>query len=158
MTALRLALEDYLALRRSMGFKLARAEKLLGQFVDHCDTAGAQIVTADLALHWAALPDGASRSWVCHRLCVVRGFSRYLVLQDERTEVVPTSLFPHRATRVTPFLKAAQVVGDDFLARASGATVDPDSWTHGSSAQRMEWFTTGYEDGTPDACNTFLNS
>lgn len=53
-------------------------------------------------------------------------------------------------------LHAAQVVGDDFLAHASGATaVDPDSWTHGSSAQRQRWFTTGYEVGRPDACNTF---
>ena len=40
MTALSLALDDYLALRRSMGFKLRRAEKLLGQFVDHCEAVG----------------------------------------------------------------------------------------------------------------------
>jgi uncharacterized protein len=52
-------------------------------------------------------------------------------------------------------LKAAQAVGDDFLARASGSAVDPDSWTHGSSAQRKQWLTTGYEDGTPDACDSF---
>jgi uncharacterized protein len=55
-------------------------------------------------------------------------------------------------------LKAAQVVGDDFLARASGSAVDPDSWTHGSSAQRKQWFTTGYEDGAPDACDTFAGA
>ena len=41
---------------------------------------------------------------VCHRLSVVRGFSRHLALIDERTEVVPTSLVPHRPTRATPFL------------------------------------------------------
>lgn len=53
-------------------------------------------------------------------------------------------------------LHAAQVVGDDFLAHASGATaVNPDSWTHGSSAQRQQWFTTGYKDGRPSACDTF---
>ena len=53
-------------------------------------------------------------------------------------------------------LHAAQVVGDDFLAHASGAkAVNPDSWTHGSSAQRTQWFTTGYEDGRPSACDTF---
>ena len=52
-------------------------------------------------------------------------------------------------------LHAAQVVGDDFLARARGAAVDPDSWTHGSSAQRQQWFTSGYKDGRPDACDTF---
>ena len=52
-------------------------------------------------------------------------------------------------------LKAAQVVGDDYLARASNTAVDPDSWTHGSSAQRQQWFTTGYQDGRADACDTF---
>lgn len=52
-------------------------------------------------------------------------------------------------------LHAAQVVGDDFLANARGSTVDPDSWTHGSSAQRQQWLTTGYNDGRPGACDTF---
>jgi uncharacterized protein len=55
-------------------------------------------------------------------------------------------------------LHAAQVVGDDFLAQASGASVvDPDSWTHGSSSQRQHWFTTGYEVGRPSACDTFAS-
>jgi uncharacterized protein len=53
-------------------------------------------------------------------------------------------------------LNAAEIVGDDFLARASGsATVDPDSWTHGSSAQRQQWFITGFDSGNADAFNTF---
>lgn len=55
-------------------------------------------------------------------------------------------------------LHAAQVVGDDFLANASGSSVTPDSWTHGSSAQRQHWFTTGYTDGRPAACDTFASS
>jgi len=55
-------------------------------------------------------------------------------------------------------LHAAQVVGDDFLANASGSAVSPDSWTHGSSAQRQQWFTTGYADGRPSACDTFASS
>ena len=46
-------------------------------------------------------------------------------------------------------LHAAQVVGDDYLAQAAGAPVDPDSWTHGSSAQRQRWFTTGYRERAP---------
>jgi uncharacterized protein len=55
-------------------------------------------------------------------------------------------------------LNAAQTVGDDFLAHASGTTVDPDSWTHGSSAQRQQWFTTGYNDGQASSCDTFASS
>jgi hypothetical protein len=55
-------------------------------------------------------------------------------------------------------LTAAQAVGDDFLAHAAGASVDPDSWTHGTSAQRQQWFTTGFEDGRAETCNTFATS
>lgn len=104
MTALEMALQDYLSLRRSMGFKLERAEKLLAQFVDHCAEVGADVVTIELALSWATLPEGASTNWVSHRLSVVRGFSRHLVFIDERTEVVPASLVPHRPSRATPYL------------------------------------------------------
>ncbi len=104
MTALEMALQDYLSLRRSMGFKLERAEKLLAQFVDHCTAVGADVVTTELALAWAILPEGASRNWVSYRLSVVRGYSRHLVFIDERTEVVPTSLVPHRPSRATPYL------------------------------------------------------
>lgn len=119
MTALRVALGDYLTLRRSMGFKLRRAEKLLGQFVDYCDSQGTKVITADFALKWATLPEGASRSWVCHRLCVVRGFSRHLALIDERHEVVPTSLVPHRPTRATPFLYTEEQVSALMTAASS---------------------------------------
>ncbi len=104
MTPLRAALADYLALRRQMGFKLRRAEKLLGQFVDYCDASSITDVTVDIALGWATLPEGASRSWVCHRLCMLRGFSRHLALLDCRHEVVPTTLVPHPPARATPFL------------------------------------------------------
>lgn len=103
-TPLREELAGYLALRRSMGFKLRRAEKLLGQFVVHCEATGAEVVTVENALGWASLPDRASASWVCHRLGVVRAFSRHLALIDDRNQVVPTNLVPHRPCRATPFL------------------------------------------------------
>jgi integrase len=119
MTALEVALQDYLSLRRSMGFKLLRAEKLLGQFVDHCTTVGTDVVTAELALQWASLPPEASRNWVCHRLCVVRGFTRHLSLIDERNEVVPTNLVPHRPTRATPYLYTEDEVSALMAAAAS---------------------------------------
>jgi uncharacterized protein len=52
-------------------------------------------------------------------------------------------------------LNAAVVVGDDFASRAGGAVRPPELWTHGSSAQRKQWFTTGFTQGTPSACDTF---
>ena len=104
MSALNDHLDDYLALRRSMGFKLRRAEKLLHQFIFHCEASGADAVTIDVAIGWATLPERASTSWICHRLGVVRAFSRYLALVDERTQVIPTDVVPHRPARATPFL------------------------------------------------------
>ena len=52
-------------------------------------------------------------------------------------------------------LSAAAAVGDDHLQRMSGRASSPESWTHGSSAQREQWFRTGLEQGSVSACNTF---
>jgi predicted metalloprotease len=52
-------------------------------------------------------------------------------------------------------LKAATAIGDDALQRRSGGEVVPDSFTHGTSAQRARWFTTGLESGKVESCNTF---
>jgi predicted metalloprotease len=52
-------------------------------------------------------------------------------------------------------LDAARAVGDDRIQQKSSGRVDPDSWTHGSAQQRMAWFTTGMEQGTLQACDTF---
>ena len=52
-------------------------------------------------------------------------------------------------------LKAAAAVGDDRLQRMSRGTVNPESFTHGTSAQRMEWFQRGFQGGTIASCNTF---
>jgi len=52
-------------------------------------------------------------------------------------------------------LGAAAAVGDDRLQRMSRGQVSPDSFTHGTSAQRMEWFQRGMSGGTIESCNTF---
>ena len=52
-------------------------------------------------------------------------------------------------------LNAASQIGDDTLQRNAGRVVVPDSFQHGSSAQRARWFATGYEGGDPNACDTF---
>ena len=52
-------------------------------------------------------------------------------------------------------LNAAAAVGDDRLQRASTGEVHPETFTHGSSAQRDEWFQKGFSGGDVDSCNTF---
>ena len=52
-------------------------------------------------------------------------------------------------------LNAASAIGDDTLQRQSRGTVVPESFTHGTSAQRQRWFRAGLESGNPDTCDTF---
>ncbi len=52
-------------------------------------------------------------------------------------------------------LNAASAIGDDTLQKQSGGTVVPESFTHGTSAQRQKWFRIGLQSGNPDSCNTF---
>jgi predicted metalloprotease len=52
-------------------------------------------------------------------------------------------------------LAAASAIGDDALQRQSRGEVVPDSFTHGTSAQRVRWFTRGIETGSVEQCNTF---
>lgn len=54
-------------------------------------------------------------------------------------------------------MRAAEAIGDDKLQQASG-TVRPETFTHGTSAQRMRWFRRGFESGDPSACDTFSAS
>jgi integrase/recombinase XerD len=101
---LRDAFDDYLALRRALGFKLANAGRLLGQFVDYLDKHGVGIPTTDDALAWANLPSSASSNWRAIRLSVVRGFASYLHGLDASVEVPSADLIRRGPDRATPYL------------------------------------------------------
>jgi integrase len=100
---LRAALADYLSVRRSLGFKLARDGLLLEQFVAFCEQAGAELVTSQLAMAWVTAPGNCSPAWAGMRLSIVRGFARWLQAADPATEVPPTGWLPPRH-RTVPYL------------------------------------------------------
>ena len=103
MNALSSHVEDYLRLRRALGFKLERAGQLLPQLVAYLEAAGAGTVTSDLAIAWARLPDATPNHWA-QRLAIARGFARYLQTMDPATEVPPPGVFPARRHRPSPYL------------------------------------------------------
>ncbi len=104
MTALRGALADYLALRRALGSRLERAEKLLGQFAGFLEAQDDGTITVASAVTWASLPQNASPRWLATRMSVVRGFAAYLHALDPRHEVPPAGLFPDPGGRPVPYL------------------------------------------------------
>jgi integrase len=108
MSALGRTLDQYLALRRAVGYKLERAGRLLPDFVAFLHHRRAQTVTTELALRWAKQPPDGHPAWWAEKLSIVRGFARYLQAVDPRTEVPPADLLPRRILRVTPYLYTEQ--------------------------------------------------
>jgi integrase len=106
MSALRRDLDDYLAIRRALGFKLERAGLLLADFVAHLEANEADTITTDAALAWATLPPNGASNWGAQRLSVVRSFARHLHAIDPTHEVPPPGLLPGRSHRATPYLYA----------------------------------------------------
>src|SRR5438132_3044647 len=103
MIPLRTALAEYIALRRSVGFKLENAAGVLPSFIDYLERRRARRITCDLALAWAMLPSGKRDLWAV-RLSLVRGFARHVQALDPDTQVPPPDLLPQRRRRATPYL------------------------------------------------------
>lgn len=101
MSPLYIALERYMGMRRTLGFKLSSQEQILRRFVAHMDQHDSAIITSKLAIEWVS-KDASPASWP-GRLSAVRGFARYVAITDPRTQVPPTSVFPEQR-RPAPYL------------------------------------------------------
>lgn len=110
MTALEQQAADYLRIRRALGFKLERAEKLLAQYLAYLDTTGRDRVTVESALDWARLPAGGGGNWWAQRLSVVRCFASYLHALDPAHEIPPADVLARRIRRSVPYLYTEQEI------------------------------------------------
>jgi integrase/recombinase XerD len=104
MSELRGAMLRYLSLRRSLGFKLLRTERILRGFVAFAEREGASYVTTDLVLRWVNLSTAKESATLADMLNIVRGFAMWRSPTDERTEVPPKRLLPYRYKRKPPYI------------------------------------------------------
>jgi integrase/recombinase XerD len=104
MTLLRKAADDYLAVRRALGFKLRDHAGLLRDFTAFLKKEGAAHITTDLAVRWATQPVGVQPAHWARRLSIARRFAQSLSAADPRTEVPPQGLLPYRYRRKAPYI------------------------------------------------------
>lgn len=104
MTALRLAIDDYLALRRQLGGALLEAARVLHLFAGFAEREGAPRVTTDLARRWATHVPNLSPVSVNTRFQIVRRFAEWRHVTDPLTEIPPIDLLPARYHRKPPSL------------------------------------------------------
>lgn len=123
---------DYLAMRRSLGYRLNGQDRLLMNYITELETSGTVTVTVANALAWATRPVGASPIWWSRRLSVVRCFARHVSAFDPSCQVPPTDLLPARNARAIPYIYSAHEI--DALVHAAGTLARP---LHAASCQAM---------------------
>ena len=110
MSSLQAALDEYLAVRRALGYKLLLEGRLLRRFIEFAKHARADYITTELALKWATQPAHAQPSQWANRLGMVRRFARYCRPNDPRIVVPPPDLLPHQYRRVAPYIYSDQEI------------------------------------------------
>jgi integrase len=110
MNTLRQAVNDYLELRRGLGFKLVKYEACLREFVSFSEQKKASHITTALAMQFAMLHPQQEQKAQAHRYSVVRGFASYRIAVDPATEIPPCGLVRGRTRRARPYLYSDQEV------------------------------------------------
>jgi integrase len=104
MSVLSQAVQDYLEMRRALGYQLFEHGRVLPQFVAFLEQRDAPLITTALALEFATQPTHASVVWRHTRLAIVRGFAIYLQALDAGHEAPPANLLPATYRRAIPYL------------------------------------------------------
>jgi integrase/recombinase XerD len=104
MSTLRRSIAEYLAMRRSLGFKLEDAGRALADFATFMERHRAPYITQKLALSWAQQPKNVQPAYWASRLCHVRQFARYRSATDPRTQIPPLGLLPFKPKRAVPHI------------------------------------------------------
>jgi integrase len=131
MKALRQAVGDYLALRRSLGFKLTYHERCLREFISFVKKNRSRYLSIRLALQFATQHQHQQPAFWAVRLRVVRGFARYLSGQDPRTEIPPVGLLPDRVQRAQPYLYSQKEIRKLLEAARNLRSTSPlNPWTY----------------------------
>ena len=104
MSALREAMQQYLTVRRSLGFELINVGSILESFVAFAEREAASHVTTDLALRWVKLSTAKEPATLADRLNIVRRFAIWRSAADGRTQVPPKKLMPYRYQRKPPYI------------------------------------------------------
>jgi integrase/recombinase XerD len=112
MTPIDKAVEEYLTMRRALGFELHQAASMLCQFASYLEHEGASHITTDLALRWAKQRAEAQPAQWAKRLGVVRRFAQYLSASDPHTEIPPLGLLPHSSRRQQPYIYSDAEIRD----------------------------------------------
>jgi len=119
MNTLPQAVQDYLRMRRDLGFKLREAGTSLLDFAAFMRRRRSTFITSKLALAWAQQPRNVQPSHWARRLSFVRGFARYRSATDPRTQIPPQGLLPFQPQRARPYLYS-----DDEISRLLRAALD----------------------------------
>lgn len=112
------ALNEYLAMRRVLGFELREVAGCLRNFVTFLEAEGASYITRELALRWATRPAEAQPSTWAWRLGMVRRFAAWHSGLEPRTEIPPAGLLPHRYQRKKPHIYSDEEI-EKVLRRAA---------------------------------------
>src|SRR6266849_9604827 len=110
MKTLRQAVGDYLALRRSLGFRLKKHEPCLREFVSFLKKKRAARISTALALQFATQHRHQQPAEWAARLSVVRGFARYRSGDDLATEIPLPGLLPYRPMRARAYLYSEEEI------------------------------------------------